>query len=73
MTSVWNDKYLDGHLLGMTKFCYTNISGGFFFFFAQIDFQVFLKHLPGHEESIGILGDQIGTWEGLGKSGQIDR
>ena len=29
-------------------------------FFAPITPQVFLKHLPGHEESIGILGDKIG-------------
>ena len=63
MTSVRNDKCSDGHLFGMTmillyKYFMTKI------FFAPINFQVFLKHLPGHKESIGILGKQIGQWEG---------
>ena len=43
------------------------------FFFAPINFQVFLKHLPGHKESIGILGEQIGQWEGSEKSGPTHR
>ena len=37
-------------------------------FFAPINFQVFLKHLPSHKESIGMLGEQIGQWEGSKKS-----
>ena len=37
------------------------------FFFAPINFQVFLKHPPSHKESIGILGDQIRPWEVLEK------
>ena len=36
-------------------------------------FQVFLKHLPGHKESIGILGEQSGRWLGSEKSGSTDR
>ena len=43
------------------------------YFFAIIAFQVFLKHLPGHKESIGILGEQIGQWEGSEKSGPTHR
>ena len=39
-------------------------------FFAIIAFQVFLKHLSGHRESIGILDKQIGQWEGSEKSAQ---
>ena len=42
-------------------------------FFAPINFQVFLKHLPGHKESIGILVEQIGQWEGSEKSAQTHR
>ena len=72
MTSVWNDKCSDRHLFGMTmillyKYFMTKI------FFAPINFQVFLKHLPGHKESIGILGKQIGQWEGSEKSGQTHK
>ena len=29
--------------------------------------------MPGHEESIGILGDKIRPWEGLEKSGHTNR
>ena len=42
-------------------------------FFAIIAFQVFLKHLSGHKESIGILGKQIGQWEGSEKSAQTHK
>ena len=42
------------------------------FFFAPINFQVFLKHLPGHKESIGILNEQIRQWEGTEKRGPTD-
>ena len=66
MTSVWNDKYSDGHLFGMTKIllCQYFIRK---YFFASITSQVFLKHPPSHKESIGILGDQIRSWEVLEK------
>ena len=40
------------------------------FFFAQIGSKVFLKHLPGHEESIGLLVDKISQGTVLEKSGQ---
>ena len=43
------------------------------YFFAIIAFQVFLKHLLGHKESIGILGKQIGQWEGSEKSEHTDK
>ena len=71
MTGVLNDKCSDGHLFGMTKILLYK----YFirkYYFAPIIFQVFLKHPPGHKESIGILGDQIGTREGLEKRGQTD-
>ena len=42
-------------------------------FFAPINFQVFLKHLPSHKEFIGMLGDQIRPWEVLEKSGPTDK
>ena len=43
------------------------------YFFAIIALQVFLKHRPGHKESIGILDEQIRQWEGSEKSGPTHR
>ena len=40
--------------------------------FVPIVFQVFSKHLPGQEESKGILGDEIISLEILEKSKQTD-
>ena len=37
-------------------------------FFSQINFQVFLKHPPGHEKSISILGNKIRPCYGHEKS-----
>ena len=59
MTNFQYDKCLDGHLFGMTKILLYK----YFireYFFAAIASKIFLKHLPGHEESIGILSDKIG-------------
>ena len=72
MTSVRNDKCSDGHLFGMTKILLYK----YFirkYFFALITSQVFLKHPPGHKESIGILGNKIRQWKVLEKSGQTNK
>ena len=71
LIDVPNDKCSDGHLFGMTMI----LSYKYLMrkkFFAPINFQVFLKHLPGHKESIGILGEQIRQWEGSEKSGRTN-
>ena len=79
MTIVQNDKCSEWQVFGMTsvrndkcsewqKFCFTNISRENFF--APITPQVFLKHPPGHMESIVILGNKIGPCQGHEKSEQ---
>ena len=62
MTTVWNDKNDRDFVVEIIH----NI-------FALIVFQVYLKHLSGHKESIGILGKQIRQWEGSGKSAQTHK
>ena len=72
MTSAQNDKFLDGHLFGMSKILLYK----YFirkYFFAVITSQVFLKHPPGHKESIDILGNKIRQWKVPEKSRQTDR
>ena len=56
MTNVWNDKNFAIQIFQKK------------IIFAPITPQVFLKHPPGHEESIGILGNKIGPWVGLEKN-----
>ena len=38
------------------------------YYFAPIIFQVFLKHLPGHKKSLGMLGDKFRPWKVLEKT-----
>jgi len=47
LTSVWSDKDFVVQIFQKKSF------------FAPITFKVFLKHLAGYKESIGILGNQI--------------
>ena len=75
MTSGWSDKHSEWQV-----FCQTSVRNDKDFvmqtfykkFFASITFQVLLKRLLGHEESIGILWDKIRPWEGSEKSKQTD-